>query len=167
MCKASQDTFKIIGFRHPAPLQGRDAMPRVFLPASKTVKDIHAEHVVSCRAEDDKVRVASISVFRYIWKSLCPHVQIMSVSTDVCAKCEKDRQSVSSAVGNLEKTTYGLAAFTLDMQNGQAERAYYQEATKKAHADFSDHHPVLPPPTFFLTILSEKQFIILPILASS
>ena len=77
-------------------------MPRVFLPASKTVKDIHAEHVVSCLANDDKVCVASISVFCYIWKSCFPHVQIMSVCTDVCAKCEKDRQSVSSAVGNLE-----------------------------------------------------------------
>ena len=63
MCKASQDIFKIIGFRHAAPLQGRDAMPRVFLPASKTVKDIHAEHVVPCLANDNKVRVASISVF--------------------------------------------------------------------------------------------------------
>ena len=102
MCKASQDIFKIIGFRHAAPLQGRDAMPRVFLPASKTVKDIHAEHVVPCLANDNKVRVASISVFRYIWKSCFPHVEIMSVCTDVCAKCEKDRQSVSSAVGNLE-----------------------------------------------------------------
>ena len=63
MCKASQDIFKIIGFCHAAPLQGRDAMPRVFLPASKTVKDIHAEHVVPCLANDNKVRVASISVF--------------------------------------------------------------------------------------------------------
>ena len=67
------------GFPYPVPLHGRDAMPRVFLPASKTVKDIHAEHVVSCLANDDKVRVAGI------------------------VNCEKDRQSVSSAVGNLEK----------------------------------------------------------------
>ena len=66
----------------------------------------------------------------------------MSVCTDICANDEKHRLTVSSAVSNLEKTTNGLAAFTLHMQNAQAERAYYQEATKKAHVDFSDHHPL-------------------------
>ena len=79
-------------------------MPPTYLPASKTVKAIHAEYVASCRAENDQVRVARISVFRNIWKSCSPHVQIMSVRTDVCAKCEKHRQAVSSAVGDPEKS---------------------------------------------------------------
>ena len=133
------------GIPHPAPLHGRDAMPPTYLPASKTVKSVHADYVASCRAENDRAHFARISVFRSIWKSCFPHLQIMSARTDVCAKCEKHRQAVSLAVEEQEKAD-ALAEFTLHMQHAQEERDYYREATRRAHEELAHHDSVAAPP---------------------
>ena len=61
------------GLPHPAPLHGRADMPPTYLPASKTIKSMHAEYVASCTALG--VRAAGVSVFRSIWTACLPHIK--------------------------------------------------------------------------------------------
>ena len=71
-------------------------LPPTYLPASKTIKSIHAEYVASCTALG--VRAAGVSVFRSIWTACLPHIKIMFARTDMCAKCEKHRSLISNAL---------------------------------------------------------------------
>ena len=64
------------GLPHPAPLHGRAEMPPVYLPASKTNKSVHAEYVAACQTMHR--RAAGISVFRSIWRSCFPHINLLN-----------------------------------------------------------------------------------------
>ena len=131
------------GLPHPAPLHGRAEMPPVYLPASKTYKSVHAEYVAAC--QNMHRRAAGISVFRSIWRSCFPHIKFMTARTDVCLKCEQLRQSVMGALDDDAKLA-ALGDFTAHVHQSERERECYNAATRAAHAELQEHHPLIAPP---------------------
>ena len=74
----------------------------------------------------------------------------------MCSSCEKHREKIAHAVTEEEKAD-SLAAFTAHLQLAQAERRFYQDASRKANEDLIVHQPVSAPP--YLPLLNHfNQF---------
>ena len=97
------------------------------------------------RREVGKEETAGVTLFHQVWKSCLPHIQFMTPRTDVCFKCEAHRQAVQNAVDE-ESKAEALQCFTAHICGAKKEREFYQEATKKAHAELQNYNPPAPPP---------------------
>ena len=62
---------------------------------------MHGKYKLTCEEVGD--RAAGLTVFKSVWQSCVPHIQISTPRTDVCATCEKLRARVTVAVTEAEK----------------------------------------------------------------
>lgn len=91
----------IHGLPMPAAPRGIDDAPPIYLPCHCTKKDIHELY---CRACDDaSIRHLGLSSFKGVWQNCTPHIRIMSPKTDVCHRCQLQKNEISDAISEQEK----------------------------------------------------------------
>jgi hypothetical protein len=87
------------GIPQPAAPRGIDNIPCTYLPSNTTKINMHKEYTRASAHE----RVISLTSFKDIWRSCLPHIRIGKPREDVCATCEKHRQTIVDAVTEEEK----------------------------------------------------------------
>lgn len=122
------------GLHQPAAPRGRDNLPTIYLESGTTKVKLHKDYVTIC--EQSSVRSVKKSCFCEIWNNCLPHIKIASPREDVCAKCEKHRKNIQSAVEEDEKIE-AAASFRDHVLIAQRERELYNSCVKKAR---ETHH---------------------------
>ncbi|KAK3082426.1 hypothetical protein FSP39_014609 [Pinctada imbricata] len=129
------------GLPLPAVPHANDGDAPILLPASTTKCGMHEKYKEGCLQIGD--RAAGLSVFKNVWQSCVPHIQISTPRTDVCATCEKLRSRVVSAVTEREKID-ALQSFQEHVQIAQDEHKVYIEMVKLARDEFNSSGLQLP-----------------------
>lgn len=99
----------------------------MLLPSQYTKTFIHEQYVQSCT--ELNVRAAKLTVFKNIWSSCCPHIQISTPRFDVCQICEKLKEKIQLATTDNEKLR-ATENLVKHIRDEQSERSHYLECVK-------------------------------------
>ena len=124
------------GLPQPAAPRGRPGPPPVYLSASHKKGKMN-ELCNTALAELEPSQAISYRSFRRIWKQYVPDVRVMKRRTDVCATCDRLRESVSRAKTE-EQTTKAMTDLKSHIDKANSEREYYRESIAGASSATAD-----------------------------
>jgi hypothetical protein len=126
-------TYALIhGLPYPAPLRGKDGLPPVLLPPKDTKASVHKQYTES--ATSGGLQSLGLTVFQDLWRSVCPHIKVSPLRSDVCPTCERLSSSVSSAIGDANKQT-AISAFQAHINHATEERGEYNRCVELAEVE--------------------------------
>ncbi|XP_062575096.1 uncharacterized protein LOC134237029 [Saccostrea cucullata] len=123
------------GIPQPAGTRGRDTEPTIFLPCSDTKDALHKRYVESCAQSN--IRALGLSTFKDVWLRCIPHIKISTPRTDVCHICERHRNAIRLAVGDVEKLRC-TTAFQDHLQRAAKEKQAYQQAVMESMTEIEN-----------------------------
>ncbi len=116
----------------PAAPGKSKGIPPLFLRSECTKKSVHKTYT-----EASDGRTVSYSLFCSLWRHCVPHIQIMSLKTDVCDTCRKFRDKISEARTEADKlkTTNDYTDHVID---AQARRDNYLKCSENCKESLKD-----------------------------
>ena len=135
--------------QHAMPLPGRLPNFRDFtvmlLPSDTTRALVHKLYLEA--AEESGYRSVSYSKFTQLWAELCPHINVMKPSSDLCPLCQQNmtRLCRSSNLTEEEKSKR-LQQFQKHLDSAKLQRQDYKDQCALATATYGDMMPRLKTP---------------------
>ena len=87
-----------------------------------------------------------MSLSHSIWPMCFPPMVCMNSHYDVCMRCEQLKWAVMSAAGEEEEKLMASEAFAKHVHEAQEEHDVYNDAARRAHPEYGDHHSFTAPP---------------------
>ena len=120
------------GLPMPAAPGKSKGVPPLFLPSSSNKKMVHKQYLLAI--EDSGLRSVGYPLFCSLWKNCVPHIQIMSLKTDVCDTCRKHRDHLAEARTEADKVEQA-SAYTNHVTDAMQHRVRYLQDSEDARCE--------------------------------
>jgi len=132
-----KNTASIFGLPQPAAPRGRAQTPPVYLPATHRKRQVYTEYMEA--VGEDSESAVPYTTFCRLWRVHAKDVIVMKPRTDVCAICERHRESIKRA-RNEEEFATASRALAMHLETARDERQYYIDAIAAAKEDDTVSH---------------------------
>ena len=121
----------IVGLPQPAAPRGRAKLAPIYLPASHRKRNVYDSYVESLDTAEQPISYRS---FCRLWQVHASDVVVMKPRTDVCAICERHRESIKRARTE-EEFAEANQRLAMHLETARDERAYYNDMISTARED--------------------------------
>ena len=105
---------------------------QVLLPSEHTLTRVFHSYKEAASKEHGESQTLKYSTFRSLWKSLCPHIVILSARTDLCHVCTIFRSKLMAARQSSSSETILIEQWMEHKDLSRRERGYYKGNVWKA-----------------------------------
>ena len=126
-----QGVANMYGLSQSAARRGRQGVAPTYLPASKSKKTVHSLYV-SAVQESGGTDVIGYAQFTRLWSKYVPHIVVAKPRSDVCAICDKLRESIRRACTE-QQTQEATQKLRDHLELACAERDFYNTWICQTH----------------------------------